>query len=294
MTADFATQQKAFLDYLTMERGYSRHTVNNYERQTRLFFNACELESPAEVTADHLLRQLHLWHQQKQSPRSINLKLSVLRQFFKFLQMRGWVTSNPAAAIDSVKTPQNLPKQLEVDDSQLLLSFPVSDFISARDKCMFEFMYGCGLRLSELTVLNVRDVQGPRVKVTGKGNKQRVLPVGRKAQAALKEYLPYRANQLNGEQPALFISNRGDRISNRQVEKRLDHWCQKISLQRNISPHTLRHSFATHVLQSSGDLRGVQELLGHANISTTQVYTHLDFQHLAKVYDRAHPRAKKS
>ena len=231
----------------------------------------------------------------KLSTRTINLRLSVLRNFCEFMVTKEYLSNNPVAAIQSLKQSKPLPKQLNVDEMSSLLNFDTTEFLDIRDKAMFELLYGCGMRLSELTGLNLSDMlAGDEVKVIGKGNKERRLPLGRQAKIALDLWLSERDKLLPSlDQKALFLSKRKTRISNRQVQNRLDHWANKQTLYQQISPHTLRHSFATHVLESSNDLRGVQELLGHANLSTTQIYTHLNFQHLAQIYDQAHPRAKK-
>jgi integrase/recombinase XerC len=231
----------------------------------------------------------------KLSTRTINLRLSVLRNFCEFMVTKEYLSNNPVAVIQALKQSKPLPKQLNVDEMSSLLSFDTTEFLGIRDKAMFELLYGCGIRLSELTGLDLCDMlAGDEVKVIGKGNKERRLPLGRQAKIALELWLVERDKMLPSlDQKALFLSKRKTRISNRQVQNRLDHWAKQQTLYQQISPHTLRHSFATHVLESSNDLRGVQELLGHANLSTTQIYTHLYFQHLAQIYDQAHPRAKK-
>lgn len=282
-----------------VERQLSPHTVKNYTRQLlgiKNDLNICDWNSLELETCKRLL---HISHKKGLSPRSINLQLTVLRNFCQFLVKKGYISHNPVKSLHSLKQSKPLPKQLNVDEMGVLLDFHQNDFIGLRDKAMFELMYGCGVRLSELTQLNLLDIleseQNQRMlKVTGKGNKQRIIPIGRKAASALDEYLTLRKQyESNSEPEALFLSKQKRRLSNRQVANRLSHWAKQQTLYQQISPHTLRHSFATHVLESSKDLRGVQELLGHANLSTTQVYTHLNFQHLSEVYDNAHPRAKK-
>jgi integrase/recombinase XerC len=233
------------------------------------------------------------------SARSIALRLSALRTFCQYLIDHQQLFSNPVEGIQAPKQGKPLPKQLSVDEMQQLLSSKVSstdddEGMQLRDIAMFELMYGCGLRLSELTGLNLADcLKDGTVKVMGKGSKQRILPLGRHAQKALNAWLKVRPAYASPYESAVFVSKRKTRISNRQVANRLNKMAEEQSLSQKVSPHKLRHSFATHVLESSGDLRAVQELLGHANLSTTQVYTHLDFQHLANVYDAAHPRAHK-
>jgi integrase/recombinase XerC len=288
-----------YLHECEVERQLSPHTVKNYRRQLLSIRQALNISDWQTLTVEHCKRVLHLGHKRGLSSRSINLQLSVLRSFCQFLVKREHLQVNPVKSVHSVKQNKPLPKQLNVDEMSVLLDFTRADFIGLRDKAIFELMYGCGIRLSELTGLNLQDVlessyQGLNLRVTGKGNKQRLIPIGRKAAEAIKAYLKLRTQCLGADdRDALFLSQQKRRLSNRQVANRLDHWAKKQTLYQQISPHTLRHSFATHVLESSNDLRGVQELLGHANLSTTQVYTHLNFQHLAEVYDRAHPRAKK-
>ena len=203
--------------------------------------------------------------------------------------------NNPAVDIRAPKSARTLPKTLDADTLTQLLEIDSNDILAVRDKTMMELFYSSGLRLSELVNLDLEniDLQESSLRATGKGNKTRILPIGRKAIDALKAWLHRRGEVANTETRALFVSKRGTRISVRSVQQRLDYWRKKQGLEQHIHPHKLRHSFASHILESSGDLRAVQELLGHADISTTQIYTHLDFQHLAKVYDNAHPRARK-
>lgn len=288
-----------YLHECEVERRLSPHTVKNYKRQLLSIRQSLNIADWRTLTVEHCKRLLHLGHRRGLSARSINLQLTVLRSFCQFLVQREHLINNPVKNVHSVKQNKPLPKQLNVDEMSVLLDFSRDDFIGLRDKAMFELMYGCGIRLSELTGLNIADVldssqDGRILKVTGKGNKQRLIPIGRKAIAALQDYVKLRSQCIDITDPdALFLSKHKRRLSNRQVANRLDHWAKQQTLYQQISPHTLRHSFATHVLESSNDLRGVQELLGHANLSTTQVYTHLNFQHLSQVYDKAHPRAKK-
>ena len=284
-----------FIHHIRVERQLSEHTRSNYQRQILSALPDLNINKWSELTGDHVKMMLMHCSKAKLSTRSINLRLSVLRNFCEFMVTREYLRNNPVAAIQSLKQSKPLPKQLNVDEMGSLLNFDSSDFLGIRDKAMFEFLYGCGMRLSELTGLDLRDILAEEeVRVIGKGNKERRLPLGRQAKAALQLWLQERAKLLPAEdEDALFLSKRKTRISNRQVQNRLDHWAKQQTLYQQISPHTLRHSFATHVLESSNDLRGVQEMLGHANLSTTQVYTHLNFQHLSQIYDQAHPRAKK-
>ncbi len=284
-----------FLRELEVQRQLSHHTVNNYRRQLLACAEILDNRDWALLTAQHVKRVVHVSSQSSLSPRSINLRLTVLRNFCKYLVREQILAHNPATQIQSVKENKPLPKQLNVDEMAALLNFDENSFLGLRDKAIFELLYGCGLRLSELTNLNVNDIlDSGDVTVVGKGSKQRQIPLGRKTKTALAKYKMARQTLTDVKDPeALFLSIQKRRISNRQVANRLSKWAQEQTLYQKISPHTLRHSFATHVLESSNDLRGVQELLGHANLSTTQVYTHLNFQHLADVYDKAHPRAKK-
>jgi integrase/recombinase XerC len=244
---------------------------------------------PAQVRA--YAAQLH---RQGLSGRSVQRKLSALRSFYRFLINRGELHQNPAQDVRAPKTPRKLPHSLDVDRLQSLLEVKTDNWLSQRDVTMMELMYSCGLRLSELVDLDLQqiDLQAGEARVLGKGNKTRIVPVGRKARDALQSWLPVRALHNKDNETALFINCRGTRLSARGVQQRFRRWALLCGLDSRLHPHALRHSFATHMLESSGDLRAVQELLGHANLGTTQVYTHLDFQHLAQVYDQAHPRAR--
>jgi integrase/recombinase XerC len=221
--------------------------------------------------------------------------LSAWRGFFSYLARDHGFTRNPCTGVRPPKSPKVLPKALSPDEATRLVSFPQDDPLAIRDRAMFELLYSSGLRLSELTSLKLGDVgfADATVRVTGKGNKTRVVPVGSHALLALQAWMPVRESLPQKDASALFLNHRGAAISPRTVQSRLKTWGIRQGLPGHVHPHMLRHSFASHVLQSSGDLRAVQEMLGHASISTTQVYTHLDFQYLAKVYDQAHPRAKR-
>lgn len=284
-----------YIQECKVERQLSPHTIKSYTRQLESVVKDTRINQWSELSPVIAKRVLQQANKDGLSSRSINLRLTVLRNFCRFLVHKKAIKTNPIDAIHSVKQNKPLPKYLNVDEMGTLLNFEGNDFLTLRDKCLFELMYGCGLRLSELTGLRYNDLLGDTtLKVTGKGNKQRILPIGSKAQQAIDAYLPARKQLVSFDaEPALFISIRLTRLSNRQVANRLEKWAKQQTLYQQISPHTLRHSFATHVLESSNDLRGVQELLGHANLSTTQVYTHLNFQHLSEVYDKAHPRARK-
>lgn len=213
---------------------------------------------------------------------------------FDWLVSQNELKANPAKGVSAPKAPRHLPKNIDVDDMNRLLDIDINDPLAVRDRAMLEVMYGAGLRLSELVGLDIKhlDLESGEVWVMGKGSKERRLPIGRNAVAWIEHWLDLR-DLFGSEDDALFLSKLGKRISARNVQKRFAEWGIKQGLNNHVHPHKLRHSFATHMLESSGDLRGVQELLGHANLSTTQIYTHLDFQHLASVYDAAHPRAKR-
>ena len=230
-----------------------------------------------------------------QSGASIQRSLSAVRTFYKFLSREQRVEHNPALGVLAPKSPRKLPQTLDVDQINGLLEIPVTDPISARDKAMMELIYSSGLRVSELVSLDLSDLDyhDASLVVTGKGNKSRMLPIGGKALEALDRWLRYREQMAPYTESALFVSNRGNRISVRSVEQRMEYWGKRLGVEGQVYPHRLRHSFASHMLESSGDLRAVQELLGHSDISTTQIYTHLDFQHLMDVYEKAHPRAHK-
>lgn len=229
------------------------------------------------------------------SAKSIQRRLSAARTFFRYLLREKQVKTNPVVSVSAPKAPKRLPGNLDADRMARLLDIPGDTPIVNRDRAMLELLYSSGLRLSELVDLDLGDIDGQdaTVRVTGKGNKDRIVPVGRQALAAVSAWLKSRGEMAPADEAALFVSNRGHRISRRSVQARVTHWAKKQGIDANVFPHLFRHSFATHILESSHDLRGVQELLGHANIATTQVYTHLDFQHLAQIYDQTHPRARK-
>ncbi|MDF5507119.1 tyrosine-type recombinase/integrase, partial [Vibrio parahaemolyticus] len=226
---------------------------------------------------------------------SLATRLSSLRSFFDFLILRGEMSANPAKGVSAPRKKRPLPKNLDVDEVSQLLEVNEDDPLAVRDRAMMELMYGAGLRLAELVGVDVRDVQlrSGELRVIGKGDKERKVPFSGMATEWVGKWLRVRGDLAAPGEPALFVSKLGTRISHRSVQKRMAEWGQKQSVASHISPHKLRHSFATHMLESSNNLRAVQELLGHENISTTQIYTHLDFQHLAQAYDQAHPRARK-
>lgn len=269
-----------FLLHLEVERGLSNHTITNYRRQLTEVATLLALHDWSGMTPADIKRVMATAKRENLSARSIALRLSALRTFCQYLINHDQLYTNPVEGIQAPKQGKPLPKQLSVDDMQQLLNGSEEE-----DE---------GLRLSELTGLNLSDCQADgTLRVSGKGSKQRILPLGRTAQKALNAWLKVRPHYASPYEAGVFVSKRKTRISNRQVANRLNQMAQLQHIDQKVSPHKLRHSFATHVLESSGDLRAVQELLGHANLSTTQVYTHLDFQHLAQVYDSAHPRARK-
>jgi integrase/recombinase XerC len=242
------------------------------------------------------IRRYIAWrHRNGASGRTLQRELSSLRSLYRWLLREGRASSNPAVGIRAPKTPRKLPATLDADQLCSLLDRPVDDLLAIRDTAMIELFYSSGLRLAELVSVNLGDIDmaDAMLSVTGKGAKTRRVPVGAQAREAVQHWMRVRANLAADGEPALFVSSRGGRIHPRTVRTRVAQWAREQGAVRGVHPHLLRHSFASHLLESSGDLRGVQELLGHADISTTQIYTHLDFQHLAQVYDQAHPRAKR-
>ncbi|WP_282808140.1 tyrosine recombinase XerC [Hafnia alvei] len=288
---------EAFLRFLRVERQLSPHTIENYHHQLTAII---EIVAPAGLRDWRQLDATQVRMITARSKRkgleaaSLALRLSALRSFIDWQVSQGVMSVNPAKGISAPKQARHLPKNLDVDDVNRLLDIDASDPLAVRDRTMLEVMYGAGLRLSELVGLDCRhmNMASGEVWVMGKGSKERKLPIGRTAIHWLEQWLPLR-EIYDPVDDAVFVSKQGKRISVRSVQKRFAEWGVKQGVTSHINPHKLRHSFATHMLESSGDLRAVQELLGHANLTTTQIYTHLDFQHLAKVYDAAHPRAKR-
>jgi integrase/recombinase XerC len=284
-----------FLAELAHQRRASPHTLTAYRHDLALL-QAASAGRPLAALQSHELRRTAMrLHGQGLSARSIARTLSAWRAYYRWLARRGALAADPCAGLRAPKRPRVLPKALAIDQTAALLAAPGDDPLSVRDRAMFELFYSSGLRLAELVSLNAAgglDLASGEVTVTGKRGKTRAVPVGAKAAAALAVWLDRRVALAAAAEPALFVGRRGTRLTPRAVELRLAHWAKQSGLGLHVHPHMLRHSFASHVLQSSGDLRAVQEMLGHASIATTQIYTHLDFQHLAKVYDAAHPRAK--
>lgn len=288
-----------FLESLRSERRTSPHTVAAYRRdlQTALgHFRQQGLKHWQELREPHVRHYVSVRSQAGMSARSLQRELSALRGFFDFLVRQRLTQDNPARAVKSPKAGKPLPATLNVDHVTALLEAKAVKDLEIRDQAMWELFYSSGLRLSELVGLNLHDLdlaEGSVMVRAGKGGKARLLPVGGFAQQAVSRWMPIRNGLLQEGEEALFVSRNGRRLSGRSVQLRLQQWGRKLGIERNLHPHLLRHSFASHLLEASGDLRAVQELLGHADIATTQIYTHLDFQHLAKVYDQAHPRAKR-
>jgi len=289
-----------FIQMLRSEKYYSPHTCTNYRRDLNQFRNYLakqDIESWKRVGYSEVSGFAAQRHRQGRKSRTIQRELSSIRSFYQFLIRNALVAKNPALEVRAPKSDRPLPKTCDAETIDRLLSVDDdSDGLQVRDVAIFELIYSSGLRLAELINIDLDDIDLPQQQliVTGKGNKTRHLPIGSKAVSAVKQWLKLRQDfTRDSQQSALFLSKQGKRISPRNVQSRLNRLIQRQALDQHLSPHTLRHSFATHMLESSSDLRAVQELLGHVNIATTQVYTHLDFQHLARVYDSAHPRAKR-
>ncbi len=288
-----------FIRHLEFERRLSPLTCSNYRRDLETLAAWCEQAGVGawqDVDSEHVRAYAATCFRKGLSARSIQRRLSAARTFFRYLIREKAVKKNPVSSVSAPKSKKRLPGNLDADRMARLLDIPGDGPIVDRDRAILELLYSSGLRLAELVDLDIGDVdmQDATVRVTGKGNKDRIIPVGRFALKALRQWSVSRGGLAAAGEKALFVSNRGTRISPRSVQARVKHWAKRQGIDANVYPHLFRHSFATHVLESSHDLRGVQELLGHANIATTQVYTHLDFQHLAQIYDQTHPRARKN
>jgi integrase/recombinase XerC len=300
-----------FLAHLRTERRVSPHTLDGYARDLALFARFCALERLTgwtRVDSFHVRGFAAQRHRAGIAARSIQRELSAVRTFFRFLIREGRSSANPAADIRAPRGQKRLPATLDADQMARLLQDGPSaardrvsqprvgaPLLDVRDRAVMELLYSSGLRLAEIVALDLvdLDLKDRTVRVTGKGSKTRIVPVGRQATAALAGWVSARAQLAELAETAVFVGRNGQRLGARAIQMRVERWARRQGLDVHVHPHMFRHSFASHLLESSGDLRGVQELLGHANISTTQVYTHLDFQHLARVYDAAHPRAKK-
>jgi integrase/recombinase XerC len=287
-----------YLAHLAKERRLSPHTSSNYARDIGAladYLERADVTDWKRVDAQHVRVFAARAHAGGLSPRSVQRRLSAVRGFFGYLVREGAAASNPAVDIRAPKAAKRLPGTLDVDQIAQLLQAPGDDALAVRDRAIMELFYSSGLRLAELVGLALTDVDlaDRTVRVLGKGAKTRIVPVGRKACEAIRAWLKERATLAGIDETALFVGRHGERLKPRAIQKRIAQWARRAGLPTRVYPHLFRHSFATHLLESSKDLRGVQELLGHADISTTQVYTHLDFAHLARTYDASHPRAKR-
>ena len=288
----------SFLSYVKYEKQYTKDTIKNYSLDLKKFEKYLidiDIKSTHEVSSDEIQNYIKKLNRKGLSPTSLARKASTIRSFFSYLIKKRHLSLNPSKQIITPKKLKKLPSVLSIDEINNLCQIPSNSFASIRDKAMIEIMYSSGLRLSEATSLDTSsiDLDGKIISVIGKGKKQRYLPIGSKAVEALKEWLTVRNNLKLSHDDALFLNKFGNRLSNRSVQQRLNYWVKYLGINCKISPHTLRHSCATHLLESSGDLRAVQEFLGHEDISTTQIYTNIDFQHLKNVYTKSHPRSKK-
>ena len=286
-----------FIRHLEFERRLSKETCKHYRRDLEALLAWCEetgLEHWSSLDSEHVRAWSASCFRKGLASRSIQRRLSAARTFYRYLLREKHVRQNPVQSVSAPRGAKRLPENLDADRMARLLEIPGDGPLVDRDRAILELLYSSGLRLAELTDLDVDDVdrREATVRVTGKGNKDRIVPVGSRALDALAKWQVSRVAIAAPEEQALFVSNRGTRLSRRSVQARVEHWARHQGIDTRVYPHLFRHSFATHLLESSHDLRGVQELLGHANISTTQVYTHLDFQHLAQIYDRTHPRAR--
>lgn len=287
-----------FLSWLKNIRRASPHTLSNYRRDLVKLLDYCgqqDITDWNELQSAHIQNWVSRLHRAGLSGKSLQRTLSATRSLFNHLMQEGLAERNPAQDIVTPKVPRKLPETLSPEQLESLLSIRDSDPLAQRDRAIMELFYSSGLRLAEIVSLEQNDIdlREGMARVTGKGQKTRMVPVGRYAVEALRDWSRIRSQLVKNGETALFISKRGRRLNPRTIQQRIKTWASRQGLGVPVHPHMLRHSFATHLLESSGDLRAVQELLGHSDISTTQVYTHLDFQHLAKVYDKAHPRAKR-
>ncbi len=289
-----------YVDFLSFERRLSPLTCQGYARDLSQLVTLSDKLSLSELQNSHIRRFVASLHGKGLGGKSIARLLSCWRGFFNYLIQQHSYTQNPVLGLRAPKSPQTLPHALSIEQTIKLVDIKEEDLLSVRDHAILELFYSSGLRLSELVNLNIGalDFTEGKITVTGKGNKTRIVPLGDFAIKAIRQWLSMRPDEVsfngNPQDKAVFVGKQGKRLSPRNVQYRIKEWAIKQGIHTSVHPHMLRHSFASHVLQSSGDLRAVQEMLGHANISTTQVYTHLDFQHLSKVYDAAHPRAKKN
>jgi integrase/recombinase XerC len=298
MNAAANEQLQRFLAHLSQERRLSGNTFLAYQRDLTALGAWCDVQGLDEWTKldhGHVRAFSARSHASGLNPRSIQRRLSAVRSFFKYMLREGVASHNPAVDVRAPKAPKRLPRALDADQMSQLLEQPTEGPLGARDQAIMELFYSSGLRLAELVGLDLGavDFADRLVRVTGKGRKTRIVPVGSKAVTALQRWLKERTTLAAPGEQAMFVGRNGTRLGARAVQLRLAQIARRQRVPVKLHPHLFRHSFATHLLESSQDLRGVQEMLGHADISTTQVYTHLDFQHLAGVYDQAHPRARR-
>lgn len=298
MKSDALDWLPKFQQFMATERRLSQHTASNYARDLEGLVEYCDRNGIAqwrELDSQHLRMFAARSHAAGLSPRSVQRRLSAARSFFRFLIRERVLAVNPGSEVRAPKAAKRLPHTLDTDQIGRLLDMPASEPLAVRDLALMELFYSSGLRLSELVDLDQGDIdlRDQTVRVTGKGRKTRIVPVGRKACEALSAWQLERGAMAKVEETAIFVGRNGRRMGQRAIQQRVAGWARRQGLSVKVHPHLFRHSFATHLLESSQDLRGVQELLGHADISTTQVYTHLDFQHLARIYDKAHPRARR-
>jgi integrase/recombinase XerC len=301
-----------FRRYMTTERRLSAHTDSNYARDLAALVKFCDvhgLQDWSAVDSQHIRTFAAHSHAKGLAPRSIQRRLSAVRGFFEFLVRESLaeqraqrrpagpadIKNNPANEVRAPKAQRRLPETLDADQMGRLLEIPAGDIFVTRDRAIMELLYSSGLRLAELVGLDVNrlDLADRTVRVLGKGDKERIVPVGTEATSALTQWLKERVSIAKPDETALFVGRSGERLGRRAVQTRVAYWARRQGVSMRVYPHLFRHSFASHLLESGGDLRGVQELLGHADIATTQIYTHLDFQHLARIYDKTHPRARK-
>jgi integrase/recombinase XerC len=301
-----------FRRYMTTERRLSAHTDSNYARDLAALVKFCDLHGLQDwraVDSQHIRSFAAHSHAKGLAPRSIQRRLSAVRGFFEFLMRESVaaqrverrsasasdIKNNPAHEVRAPKVQRRLPETLDADQMGRLLEIPAGDIFVTRDRAIMELLYSSGLRLAELVGLDVHGLHlaDRTVRVVGKGNKERIVPVGTEATAALTQWLKERVSMAKPDETALFVGRGGERLGRRAVQTRVAYWARRQGVSMRVYPHLFRHSFASHLLESGGDLRGVQELLGHADIATTQIYTHLDFQHLARIYDKTHPRARR-
>jgi len=294
-----------FITWITDEKGYSHHTVSNYRRDLLQFAAVAGREIDAGSIDTTIIRNFVYSLKIRNKSSSVARKLSALRSFFKFLEQEKIILKNPMGSVSMPKQEQHIPIFLSVDEVFALLESPgIDETFAARDRAILELLYSTGMRVSELVACNMAnlDFDSGMVMVRGKGNRERIVPVGTQAVKSLREYFDERQELLRKrvqqgkkiDKEPLFLNNRGTRLTARSVERMISGYGRKAGLNKPVTPHVLRHSFATHLLEMGADMRSVQELLGHASLSTTQKYTHLDMVHLMRIYDRAHPKARRS